>query len=251
VTTREPRLAETFVELADTLVDDFDVIEFLHVLIARCVELLEVTAAGLMLADGHGELRVMASSTERTRMLELFELQNEEGPCLECYRSGAPIDCADLDGAESRWPRFAPEARAAGFRAVQALPLRLRRATIGAFNLFHSEPRVLAPNDFLVAQALADVATIGILQEQMIREAQTTTGQLQTALDSRVAIEQAKGVLAERSKLDMDAAFETLRVFARNGQHKLSDVARAVVDGTIDIDDVAKVAVRTRNEPTA
>jgi transcriptional regulator with GAF, ATPase, and Fis domain len=235
----EARLAETFVELADTLIDDFDVIEFLHVLSGRCVELLEATAAGLMLADSVGELRVMASSTERARLLELFELQSAEGPCLECYRTGEPVAIADLDREEDRWPRFSVEARDAGFRAVQALPMRLRRTTIGALNLFRAERGVPTHRDLLIAQAFADVATIGILQERIVREAQTTTAQLQIALDSRIAIEQAKGVIAERATVDMDEAFRALRTYARRTHHRLSDLARAVVEGTVDVDEVA------------
>jgi transcriptional regulator with GAF, ATPase, and Fis domain len=236
----EARLAETFVELADTLVDDFDVIEFLDVLTRRCVELLQASAAGLMLADGNGELRVMASSTERTRLLELYELQNAEGPCLECYRTGAAVAVPDLDREDRRWPRFAAEARDAGFRAVDALPMRLRGTTIGALNLFRSEPGAPAPSILLVAQALADVATIGILQERTLREAQTTSAQLQTALDSRIAIEQAKGVIAERAKLDMDEAFRLLRAYARREQRQLSALARAVVQGTVAVDEVVR-----------
>jgi hypothetical protein len=237
----EGRLAAAFVELADTLIDDFDVIEFLHVLTGRCVELLEATAAGLMLADSIGELRVMASSTERARLLELFELQSAEGPCLECYRTGEPVAIPDLDREKDRWPRFALEARNAGFRAVQALPMRLRRTTIGALNLFRADTGVPNERDLLIAQAFADVATIGILQERIVREAQTTTAQLQIALDSRIAIEQAKGVIAERATVDMDEAFRALRAYARRTHYRLSDLARAVVEGAIDVDEVARV----------
>jgi transcriptional regulator with GAF, ATPase, and Fis domain len=240
----EARLAATFVELADTLIDDFDVIEFLHMLTERCVELLESSAAGLMLADGFGELRVMASSTERTRLLELFELQNAAGPCLECYQTGTPVASADLDLDEERWPSFAVEAREAGFRAVQALPMRLRGNTIGALNLFGANVGVPSNRDLLVAQALADVATIGILQERLVHEAQTTTAQLQTALNSRIAIEQAKGVLAERATIDMDEAFRTLRAYSRSGHLRLSDVARGVVEGTVDIGAVVRAGAQ-------
>jgi GAF domain-containing protein len=240
----EARLAATFVELADTLTDDFDVIEFLHMLTERCVELLEVSAAGLMLADSSGELRVMASSTERTRLLELYELQNAAGPCLECFRTGVPVASADLELDDERWPHFAEEARAAGFRAVQALPMRLRGDTIGALNLFASEAGARSQSDLLVAQALADVATIGILQERLVNEAQTTTAQLQTALNSRIAIEQAKGVLAQRAGIDMDEAFRSLRAYTRSGHHRLSDVARGVVEGTINVDEVVRATAR-------
>jgi hypothetical protein len=240
----EARLAATFVELADTLTDDFDVIEFLHVLTTRCVELLEASAAGLMLADEVGELHVMASSTERTRLLELFELQNADGPCLECFTTGVPVASPDLEREGHRWPRFSVEARAAGFRAVQALPMRLRRTTIGALNLFGAEVGAPSQSDSAVAQAFADVATIGILQERLVHEAQTTTAQLQTALNSRIAIEQAKGVLAERARIDMDEAFRALRAYTRNGHHRLSDVARGVVDGTIDVYAIVRTDAR-------
>jgi GAF domain-containing protein len=236
----EARLAETFVELADTLIDDFDVIEFLHMLTLRSVELLQANAAGLMLADSAGELRVMASSTERTRLLELFELQSAEGPCLECYRTGIAVVSPDLDRETQRWPRFTTEAKATGFRAVHALPMRLRGDTIGALNLFQAEVGAPSQGDVRVAQALADVATIGILQERMVREAQSTTAQLQTALDSRIAIEQAKGVLAERAHIDMDEAFRLLRAYTRSGHHRLSDVARDVVQGRIDVDAILR-----------
>ena len=159
---RERLLADAFVDMADTLVADYDVLDFLHGLAGHCVELLDVDAAGLMLADRSGTLRVAASSTEQVRLLELFELQNEEGPCLECFGSGAPVanDDLDADGA-SRWPRFSREALSAGFRSVVALPMRLRDETIGALNLFRAEPGPLLDPDRSLAQALADVATIG------------------------------------------------------------------------------------------
>ena len=105
---REQMLAATFVELADTLVADFDVVDFLHGLADRCVRLLEVDAAGLMLADQRGSLRVVASSSEQARLVELFQLQHEEGPCLECFQTGLPVSEPDLAAARQRWPSFAP-----------------------------------------------------------------------------------------------------------------------------------------------
>jgi transcriptional regulator with GAF, ATPase, and Fis domain len=224
-------LSETFVELTDTMVAGFDVIDFLHVLTDRSVQLLDVSAAGLLLADPRGELRVVAASSETARLLELFQLQNDQGPCLDCFRTGQPVQAADLAAAR-RWPRFAPAARQAGFAAVQALPMRLREQVIGALNLFRAEPGALAPAGIRVGQALADVATISLLHERGMRHSDILNEQLQTALNSRVIIEQAKGKLAERLGVDMDQAFTLLRNRARASNRRLSDLARAFVDGT-------------------
>jgi GAF domain-containing protein len=224
-------LAETFVELTDTMVADFDVIDFLHVLTSRSVELLEVSAAGLLLADPRGELRVVAASSEAARLLELFQLQSDQGPCLDCFRTGRPVAATELS-ADQRWPQFAAAAGQAGFTSVQALPMRLRNQVVGALNLFHAAPGALAPATIRVGQALADVATIGLLHERSMRRSDTLNEQLQTALNSRVIIEQAKGKLAERLGIDMDQAFAILRDQARNRNQRLSDLARAFVDGT-------------------
>jgi GAF domain-containing protein len=230
---REAILARTFVELMDTLVEDFDVVEVLTVLANRCVDVLNVGAAGLMLIAPEGDLRVMASSSEAMRVLELFELQSEEGPCLDCYRTGQPVVNQDLATINGRWPRFATEALAAGFRSVHALPMRLRGLVIGALNLFHVEAGEMRPADVNAAQALADVATIAILQRRAAHDAQALTERLNEALISRVVIEQAKGVVAERRGLDMEQAFETLRNHARNHHLRLADVAQGIVDRTI------------------
>jgi ANTAR domain/GAF domain len=227
-------LSKTFVELADTLVADFDVLDFLHLLTARCTELLEVTAAGVLLADAAGDLRVMAASSEQVRLLELFQLQNDQGPCLDCYRSGQPVSVSDLSAVELRWPRFTGQARQHGYGAVLALPMRLRQHIVGALNLFSAAPG-LTRADIQIAQALADVATIGLLQHRAQRQADTVVTQLQTALNSRVLIEQAKGVLAERLGLPMDEAFNTLRGQARANHRHLSELAHAVVTGSEDI----------------
>ena len=224
-------LSETFVELTDTMVAGFDVIDFLHVLTDRSVQLLDVSAAGLLLADPRGELRVVAASSEAARLLELFQLQNDQGPCLDCFRSGQPVATADL-GADQRWPRFAAAAGQAGFRAVQALPMRLRDQVIGALNLFRAAPGAFDADSVQVGQALADVATISLLHERSMRHIDTLNEQLQTALNSRVIIEQAKGKLAERLGVDMDQAFTLLRERARTSNRRLSDLARAFVDGT-------------------
>ncbi len=229
---REPMLVRTFVELADTLVDDFDVVELLTLLVDRCVEILDVSAAGLMLVAPGGDLRVVASSSEAMRVVELFELQSQEGPCLDCYRSGEPVLNQDL-GTVDRWSNFTPVALEAGFRSVHALPMRLRGAIIGALNLFRTDEGPLDANDVLAAQALADVATIAILQHRAALEAQVVNEQLNHALNSRVLIEQAKGVLAERAGLDMEHAFARLRSYARNNNRQLVDVAQDVIDGTL------------------
>jgi transcriptional regulator with GAF, ATPase, and Fis domain len=225
-------LSETFVELTDTLVVGFDVIDFLHVLTNRSVQLLDVSAAGLLLADPRGELRVVAASSEAARLLELFQLQSDQGPCLDCFRTGQPVQAVDLAAESRRWPQFAPAARQAGFAAVHALPMRLREQVVGALNLFSADAGALAPVDIRVGQALADVATISLLQERSMRHSDTLNEQLQTALNSRVIIEQAKGKLAERLGVDMDEAFTMLRDRARTGNRRLSDVAQAFVDGT-------------------
>jgi hypothetical protein len=235
MSTIDRRARDTFIELADTLVADYDVIDFLDMLAGRAVDLLGVTACGLLLVDHHQVLNLVAASSEQTRLLELFQLQNSEGPCLDCYHAGVPVQCPDLTQAGARWPLFAPAAIDTGYAAVQALPMRLRDATIGAMNLFSAVPGAMEPEDIALGQALADVATIGILHERALREQEVVAGQLQTALNTRILIEQAKGVLAERLSISVDDAFTALRVHARTGNHKLRDVADAVIDGSLDI----------------
>ena len=232
---REQRVVESFVELADTLVDDFDVLDLLHTLVERCVELLDIAESGLLLADQAGNLQVMAASNERTHLLELFQIQGEQGPCLDSYRQGEPVTSDDLDADRERWPDFVPKALDAGFHAVHALPMRLRGDVIGALNLFGTEVGALPPADATLGQAMADIATIGIIQERSVQDAQHTAAQLQHALDSRVIIEQAKGMLAEHGELSMAEAFERLRHHARDHNLRLSDVARDVVDGGIEV----------------
>ena len=236
--TREAILARTMVELADTLVDDFDAVELLTLVADRCVEVLAVDAAGLMLVAPAGDLRVMASSSETMRLLELFELQAQEGPCLDCFRSGQPVASDDLAVAGGPWPRFSAEALAAGFRSAHALPMRLRGTVIGALNLFQTEPGEMLEADVVSAQALADIATIAVIQQSAALDAQRINEQLIHALNSRVVIEQAKGVVAERQQLDMEQAFRRLRTHARNHNVRLADVAIAVIDGTIPASDL-------------
>jgi GAF domain-containing protein len=223
------RLAKSFVEVSDTLVDEFDLIDFLHTLTVRTVELVGATAAGLLLADQRGRLEFMAASDEHAKLLELFQVQSSEGPCLDAFRTAAPVVNADLSTATARWPRFAPRATAAGFRSVHAFPLRLRTEVIGALNVFGSDrTSELNTVDIPVVQALADVATIALLQERTIRRGEVLSEQLQGALNSRIAIEQAKGAVAQANDVSVDEAFTLLRDYARRNNRRLSEVARAI-----------------------
>ena len=232
---REQLVSHAFVELADTLVDDFDIIDLLDRLVAHCTELLDADAGAIMLVDDHAQLRVVASSSDDAELMDLLQLDAGEGPCVDCFQTIAQVSVPDLAAAADRWPRFvAAVARRADsehdvYRAVHAIPLRLRGRAIGALNLFHRETHVLATADARLAQAMADIATIGILSERAIRHGTVLGEQLQTALSSRVVIEQAKGVLAERGRLDMDTAFDRLRRHARANNLRLSTLARDIV----------------------
>ena len=226
---RERAVAEVLVSLADSLVDDFDVIEMLHRLTTDCVQLLPVDAAGLLLSDRRGALQLVSSSTEQARLLELLQLQEDEGPCVDCFRTSHAVTVADLSSAADRWPQFVAAAADAGYAAVHAVPLRLRADTIGALNLFSAQPGPLHNDDLRIGQALADMATIAILQERAVHRGDVLIEQLQTALNSRVIIEQAKGVIAERDQTDMAAAFGAMRSYARNNRRKLTDVATEIV----------------------
>ncbi|HTD50427.1 MAG TPA: GAF and ANTAR domain-containing protein [Acidimicrobiia bacterium] len=232
----EPLFIRTLVELADTLVDDFDVVDLLTLLSDRCVEVLDVSAAGIMLVSAEGDLRVIASSSDAMRIVELFELQTDEGPCVDCYRAGALIMNPDLAATRERWPRFSPVALESGFQSAHALPMRLRGAIIGALNLFRAQTGQLDEQDVLAAQALADVATIAILQHRVGLQAHLVNEQLNEALNSRIVIEQAKGVIAERAGIDTDEAFQRLRHHARSNNLRLADLARDVATGTLAVD---------------
>jgi GAF domain-containing protein len=229
------KLAQTFVELADSLVDDFDALDLLNVLVERCVDLLGVAAAGLLIADGQDQLRLAVSSSESARLLELYQIQNDEGPCLECYRTGTPVSVDSMEEAHARWPRFADAASREGFVGVLALPLRLRGHVIGALNLFDARDGILSdPTICPVAQSMADVATIAILQERIGKEREILNEQLESALTSRVVIEQAKGVLAARLDIEMEEAFERLRKRSRDDRRRLVVVAEEVVNARSD-----------------
>jgi len=224
------RLADVFVDVADTLVADFDVIDFLHGVAAHATEMTGAAAAGLMLSDLDGGLHDMGASDEGARVLELFQIQHEEGPCLDCYRSGAPVIEIDLAAASSRWPAFSQQALSAGVASVHAFPMRLREQVIGALNVFGQEPRALEQDEARVVQALADLATIAIIQERLIKQAEVLTEQLQFALNSRVVIEQAKGAVARALGVTVEEAFTLMRAEGRRRRTRLTDLAHAIVE---------------------
>ncbi|MEV0245572.1 GAF and ANTAR domain-containing protein [Nocardia sp. NPDC050712] len=231
---REGPLVEAFVRLADTLVADYDVVELCQQLVEACVQLLDAAQAGLLLVDHRGALQVLASTSEQTHLLELFQLESAHGPCLQAFHTGIPVSVDDLESATARWPEFARRGLDNGYRSVYALPLRLRAETIGALNLFGAVQGALSRDDLRVAQALADVACIGVLQHRMLNRSETLNAQLRSALNSRIVIEQAKGVLAERGQLDMDQAFHRLRDHARANNIRLVDLSAQVVSGSIE-----------------
>lgn len=231
-------LAETFVELAGLLVTDFDLVDLFSLVVERCAALLDVAEAGLLLSDRHHRLRAMASSSERMHVIELFEIQNEEGPCLDVFRSRLPVVNASVDG-DDRWPSFAPQARAAGFATVHAFPMRHVDRVIGVVNLFDDRRSTLTSREAEVAQALADIATFVILQSRAVRDATELADQLQSALWSRVVVEQAKGVLSERLGVNVAGAFAVLRDYARKHNERIADVAGRVVDHTLGAHEVA------------
>ena len=239
---REPRVVETFLALTDTLVRQFDAIEMLTMLAERSVELLDVAAAGIILNDGRGGLSVSGASSERSRLLEVFAVAIDAGPCVDCVRTGRPVIAEDLAAPEARerWPRFAGGAVDAGFRAAHALPMRLRDDVIGVLTLLHTRPHALTDPDSRLGQALADAATIGLLHERALRHAETVHEQLQNALNSRVIIEQAKGVLATRADVSPDHAFTVLRGHARSHGLRLTDLCREVVEGALDLSAAAR-----------
>ncbi|ASR38971.1 transcriptional regulator [Prauserella marina] len=237
---RERRVSRTFVSLADTLVADFDISDFLHMLTEKCIDLLDVSAAGVILLAPDGSLRVAATSSQRAELLGLFAVETDDGPCVDCARSGSAVSCPDLATQTHRWPRFTTAAEECGFRAAQALPMRLREQAVGVLTLLNTTPGGAGRGDLELGQALADIATIGILQQRTIERGDQLTGQLQTALRSRVVIEQAKGVLAEHGAVSMDEAFAQLRGYARAHNRRLTDLARTVAGGTGDLAAILK-----------
>ncbi|MFH9423275.1 ANTAR domain-containing protein [Streptomyces sp. NPDC017529] len=240
--TREEQLLAAMVDAVDTLVDDFDLIDFLHQLCDRCNELLDVTAVGVMLTDPDGRLHLIAASDEHTRLLELFALQTDQGPCVECHRSGTARLNVDLGSPAqtAAFPLFAERARRTGFTTTHALPMRLRQQIVGALNLFQAHEQNISDSDARIAQALADVATIAILQHRTIVHGNIERAQLKAALSSRIVIEQAKGILSERWSTDLDTAFDALRHHARAHQLTLTNVCKQLIDGTLDTADIQR-----------
>lgn len=232
---RETKLNAAFVKLADTLTDDYDVVDLLHTLMEECIDLLDTQAGGLMLADALGNLELVASTNEQADFVEIMQLNAGTGPCIDCFSTGTAVGVADIDETATRWPEFRAAALKQGFHSVHATPLRLRGQIIGTMNLFGTSVGELSPSDAAVAQALADVATIGILQERIIHESGIVTEQLQRALDSRILIEQAKGVLSQTGSMEMGDAFAALRAYARNNNLSLRYVAEGVTNRTLDI----------------
>jgi transcriptional regulator with GAF, ATPase, and Fis domain len=227
---REGLLAASFVSLADTLVVGYDVVDLLQNLVDTCATVLDAAAVGLLLADEDGVLEVVASTSERSRLLEILQLREGLGPCVECYSTGAVVSIPDVRLMRPDWVLFQEGALEQGFLSVHAVPLRLRGFTLGALNLFRETAGALNTEDAAAAQALADVATIGIVHERALRQSEVTREQLQRALDSRVVIEQAKGVIAQSRGIDMNEAFVMLRAYARTNSLPLGEVARRVVD---------------------
>ena len=236
--TTEQRLAQVFVELADTLVDEFDAIDFLATLTERSVELLDADAAGVIVRDRRGALQVVASTTHKAEILELFELQNDEGPCLDCLGSGQPVVNVSVAEARTRWPEFSAAAGRAGYHSTHALPLRLRDSVVGAMNLFSQDTGRLSDEHVALGRALADIATIGLLQERAVRESGMLAEQLQTALNSRIMIEQAKGVLFAIAGTEMGVAFSLMRDYSRRNNVPVKVVAQRVIERELTVDDL-------------
>ena len=231
---REQRITRAFVTVADTLTADYDVIDLLHTLVEICVGSLDVQAGGLALADEHGELRLVASTSEHADFVEMMQLNARSGPCIDVFRSATAVAVADIEQSGGRWPAFRTATLDQGFRSVYVTPMRLRGQVLGAMSLFGTATGVLDPRDAAAVQALADVATIGILQERSIREAEAVAGQLQHALQSRIVIEQAKGMLSAARGIGMDEAFAVLRDHARRNNLTLRSVAEGVAARPVD-----------------
>lgn len=236
---RERSVTEAFVSLADSLVRPFDVIDLLEDLTEQCATLLDIASAGLLLADASGVLHVLAASSQQTRNLELFQLQRDEGPCLECYRTGQVVKVADLTTRRARWPQFVAAAHRNGFVSVHALPLRLHDHTLGAIGLFGTTIGALNDEDLTLGQALAHVASVALVTGNAATDRDNLNRQLQTALDSRVFIEQAKGAIAQHANVDMDQAFALLRRYSRDNNRKLTNVAEAITTRTLAIQAVS------------
>ena len=243
--TREEQVARAFVNLASTLANGYDVVDLLEELTADCARLLDVASAGLLLADDRGVLHVLAASSDATRQLEAYQVQRDDGPCLECFRTGSRVAAEDLSAAVDRWPTFVPAAVAAGFKSVHAVPMRRRDSILGALGLFGVSPGPLNEQDLTLGQAFADVASVALVQERVATDNAAVRDQLQTALTSRIVLEQAKGIVAQVGDLDMTQAFETLRRYARSRGLRLSEVAASVVSRALPAHELLAAASRS------
>ena len=249
-TERERHIVAAFVSLSGKLANGLDVVDLLTELTTDCVRLLDIRSAGLLLADGTGALHLLAASSEEARVLELFQVQSSEGPCVDCFKSGVAVSAADLAKETERWPRFVPKALAAGFVSVHAVPMRLRNSVLGALNLFGTTVGPLSADDLDLAQALAHVAGVALIQDKAAADKDLVVSQLNTALTSRIVIEQAKGVLAQAGTLDMEQSFAALRRYARDHNLRLSAVAAAVVSRQLPSENVLDHAARKAKAST-
>jgi GAF domain-containing protein len=234
--TRQQLITQAFVELADTLVDHYDVVDLMHTLGERCVELFDVDAAGIILRDTRQRLVAVASTSDEADLSEVFAIQNSEGPCLECVRTGERVVNVDIDDATRRWPHFVAKVAEYGYVTTHAFPLRLRAEVLGVINLFCRSRTTLSNDDIAVVQGLADIATIGLLQQRAVSQHEILSEQLHVALNSRIVIEQAKGALAERARINVAEAFEVMRTYSRREGRLLRDTAVAVIADELDID---------------
>jgi signal transduction protein with GAF and PtsI domain len=225
---RETRVLDAVVSLVDSLLDDFDVVDLLTELTEQCAQLLDVAAAGLLLATPRRQLQLMAATSEKIHHLELFQLQADQGPCLDCYATGQPISVADMQTEAARWPRFAAAATEAGFASVHAVPMRAASTVLGALGLFGTGVGELNDADRLVAQTLAHIACVAILQDHPATPA-TVLPHLQAALTSRIVVDQAKGFLSQRLAVSVDDAFTLLRRYARTHGDHLTELSRRLI----------------------
>lgn len=232
-TTREQRINEAFVKVAGTLMEQYDVVDLLSALVEECTELLDIQAGGLLIANNLGELELIASTSEEVEFVEVMQLAAGAGPCVDCYETGAQVSVGDIEATRGRWPEFEKAALRKGFRAIHATPMRIHGNIIGSLNLLGTRPNVLSDRDAALAQALADVAVIGILQERSLRDVNFVNEQLQLALDTRILVEQAKGVLAQQETLTMDDAFTALRNYSRAHGMSLRVAAQNLINRSL------------------
>lgn len=241
---REARLNTALIAAADTLITDFDVLELLHTLVERCTSIIDIDAGGLMLVDGNGQLQLMTSTSTTADLVEIVQLNADRGPCIDCFTTGTAVSVPNIQHTDGRWPEFQKAAMQNGFFSAHATPLKLHGRVIGTMNLFANKRGALTEHDVAVAQALSDVVTIGILQEQVVRDGNILAAQLNRALDSRILMEQAKGIVSQTVSLTMDQAFAAIRTHARNNNLTIRAVAAGINDRTISIDTITPVARR-------